>query len=148
MNGFAGGGQVNYNCKLYRTRDGGDTWENTDLPFGYAINGVWMTDTNRVYICGDYGSILLYGDTININTGITDHHAYDNRLVCYPNPASEFLQIKIPEPYNKEDLLLYNSTGVLIRKISAIKTKVDISDLSRGVYFLRAGDMVGKFIKE
>ncbi|MBK9026118.1 MAG: hypothetical protein IPL69_19780 [Saprospiraceae bacterium] len=107
MEWLAGGGTVNYNCKLFRTRDGGNTWENTDLPFGYSINGLWMTDTNRVYICGEWGSILLYGDTSNLSVGIPEHDQYDNKIVVYPNPASKILQLKIPEQSARVDLLLY-----------------------------------------
>ncbi|MBK6444226.1 MAG: T9SS type A sorting domain-containing protein [Bacteroidetes bacterium] len=147
-NGFAGGGTVNYNCKLFRTRDGGNTWENTDLPFGYSINGLWMTDTNRVYICGEWGSILLYGDTSNLSVGIPEHDQYDNKIVVYPNPASKILQLKIPEQSARVDLLLYTSTGLLIKRITGEKSRIDISGLASGIYFLKLNDRIGKFVKE
>ncbi len=147
MNGFAAGGLSNYNCRLYRTRDGGDTWENTDLPFGYSINGLWMADTNRTYIVADYGTILLYGDTSNLSTGIFSLANNENKIICYPNPATDFLEIKLPEQNRKDDLLFYNSTGQLIRRITAGKTRIDISNLAVGIYFVRVGEMSGRFLK-
>lgn len=148
LNGFAGGGTVNYNCKLFRTRDGGVTWENTDLPFGYSIYGVWMTDTNKVYICGEYGSILLYGDTTAISVGLPDLLSNDNKLICYPNPGMQFLEILGADQSPKTDLYLYDVTGQLINRMSGLKTRLDISGLAKGIYFLKSGEKTGRFIKE
>ena len=147
QNGFVGGGTVNYNCKLYRTRDGGATWENTDLPYGYSIKGLWMTDTNRIYISGEWGTILLYGDTSNLSTGISALVVSENKIECYPNPASDFVEVKLPEQNRNDDLLVYDSTGQLIRRITAGKTRIDISRLAKGIYFVRVGEMRGRFVK-
>lgn len=148
MNGFAAGGIANFNCKLYRTRDGGDTWENTNLPFGYSINGLWMADTNRLYIATDFGTIILYGDTARIITGIAEQVILNSRLVCYPNPAKNYLEVQLPERHKKDDLFIYNSTGALIRKISAGKTRIDLSGLAKGLYFISVRGEVGKFVVE
>lgn len=146
MNGFAAGGISNYNCRLYRTRDGGDTWENTDLPFGYNIHGLWMTDTNRVYIAADYGSIILYGDTADVITTIDKKLSIDNKIVCYPNPASEFVEIIIPGQYRNEELIIYNSKGQLVNRISGSEKHIVISGLENGIYFFRMKEKIGKFV--
>lgn len=148
LNGFAAGGLANYNCRLYRTRDGGDTWENTNLPFGYSINGLWMTDTNRAYVAAEWGTILLYGDTTNIITGLSNPMSSDNRLICYPNPASDYIEVQIPSHYQKENILLYNSMGKLIRIFSAGENRISIKGLAQGIYFLHVKDHYGKLIIE
>jgi len=148
MNGFAGGGTVNYNCKLFRTRDGGVTWENTDLPFGYSIKGLWMADTNRVYITGEWGSILLYGDTSNLSTGIKEFSNSISGIKCYPNPATDYVEISLPDKSNVDEILLYNSTGQLIRRFPPAGKSFNVSELLCGIYFIRAGEMTGRFVKE
>ncbi len=146
MNGFAAGGVANVNCRLYRTRDGGDTWENTNLPFGYSINGVWMADTNRLYVAAEYGTILLYGDTTRILTGISEPLRFDKRLVAFPNPASSFIDIEVPEQYRNEDLFLYNSTGQMIKRINSGEKRINISTLTKGIYFLRLKEKSKKIV--
>ena len=106
-----------------------------------------MTDTNRIYISGEWGTILLYGDTSNLSTGISALVVSENKIECYPNPASDFVEVKLPEQNRNDDLLVYNSTGQLIRRITAGKTRIDISRLAKGIYFVRVGEMRGRFVK-
>jgi hypothetical protein len=75
--------------------------------------------------------------------GIDDVVKDDIELLVYPNPSTSKLHISTKSKANR---LLYNSVGELI--ISTRKNEIDISNLPRGVYFLKVGNMVKKVIVE
>ncbi len=55
----------------------------------------------------------------------------------YPNPVKDFLTLDLSA--EETSALLFNTSGVLIRKIqcSSSKTKINFEDISPGIYFLR-----------
>ena len=80
----------------------------------------------------------------------------ENQLefTVYPNPVSEYLNIQLPTGTTKASINVFDMSGKLIRNsaISVGNTKVDVADLSTGVYILKL-DSEGKlgsrqFIKE
>lgn len=82
--------------------------------------------------------------------------AKENQLefTVYPNPVSEYLNIQLPTGTTKASINVFDMSGKLIRNsvISVGNTKVDVSDLTSGVYVLKL-DSEGKlgsrqFIKE
>ena len=65
-------------------------------------------------------------------------------LMVYPNPATDKMQITNASLRSKKDL--YNSVGQLI--FSTTKNEMDISSLSKGVYYLRCESKSKKVIIE
>jgi hypothetical protein len=65
----------------------------------------------------------------------------------YPNPASNVLNVKSQETLNLE---IYNNLGQFILR-SNNSNSVDVSSLSRGVYFIKVSNGINtstkKFIK-
>ncbi|MEZ5046445.1 MAG: T9SS type A sorting domain-containing protein [Chitinophagaceae bacterium] len=72
---------------------------------------------------------------------------YDNepmsKLVVYPNPTNSKLLIKNGELKMKE---LYNSVGQLI--LSTKENEIGVSNLPKGMYYLRCGNQVKKVVVE
>ncbi|MFD2561685.1 InlB B-repeat-containing protein [Aquimarina rubra] len=70
-------------------------------------------------------------------------------FVLYPNPANEVLNIKTDQPV--EQVEIYTLLGKKISSLSKINMEVDISDLSKGVYFINVktakGSSTKRFIK-
>lgn len=64
-------------------------------------------------------------------------------LEVYPNPASAIFYIKTAYKGNRE---LYNSIGQLLRSTKG--NKIDVSDLSKGIYYIRCGNSVKKVMVE
>ncbi len=68
-------------------------------------------------------------------------------MKLYPNPTEDFLIIENA----KEDLRIFNLLGeeIYSQKISNAneKTEIDVSKLSSGIYFVKSGDAVAKFMK-
>jgi hypothetical protein len=71
-----------------------------------------------------------------LSTSIDDHGMLPEDLKIYPNPASEWVIIQMPEGIGAAQLLLYNSLGVevLYNTISGTKSELNLEQLSTGIY--------------
>jgi len=77
--------------------------------------------------------------------GVEQHRV--NTLKLYPNPAVNELNIVLAE--ENSTVSIYNSVGqrVDVVHVSGTEYRLDISSYERGIYFVRSGDLVAKFIK-
>ncbi len=97
--------------------------------------------------CYEMGGIII-NDVIE---NIDDKYP----ILLYPNPSSSQITIELPHlPQKKTILTIYNLSGqqLITSQITEIKTVVDVSCLTGGVYFVKVANdekvMVGKVIKE
>ena len=60
-------------------------------------------------------------------------------ISVYPNPAKNAIIVSIPFVSNESTLIIYNIVGqeLLKQQITDIKTRIDISNLTSGIYFVR-----------
>lgn len=108
-------------------------YPNTDtisLKFKFASDGInnnregWMIDS----------LIFKY----NLGIGIKENSIQTKGFILYPNPTNNYLKIETLVPANQLILSIYNTTGQeLINRILNNETQVDISDLTRGIYFVK-----------
>jgi len=74
----------------------------------------------------------------------------ENIFSLFPNPAKDNLQIVISNNHNANDISVIDLTGKLVKNISINNTtniNIDVSDLNKGIYFIRIGQSVQKFVK-
>ena len=87
-----------------------------------------------------------------INTGINSVQPNDltDPIVVYPNPAADQINISNFEFGIGQNIEIYNALGekVISRIPNGIEQNVDVSALPRGLYFVRIGDKVQKFVKK
>jgi hypothetical protein len=96
-----------------------------------------------------YSSSSLGEDTDDnnpdITTGINNLSSANEVVKIYPNPASSMCFIELQNGHGYHSLQLTDVTGKVIRQLvlqpSVTKQKIDISDLSEGMYMVR---FVGK----
>ena len=62
----------------------------------------------------------------------------------FPNPAHEFIEI---QGENKDAIEVYNVDGRKITYKELTKNKIDISNLAKGIYLIKVGNNMGKFLK-
>lgn len=67
-------------------------------------------------------------------------------IKIYPNPTNSILYIEYAQTDKKRRIKIYDAVGQLI--ISTTQTVIDMSRLSKGVYFVIVGDVVKKIVKE
>jgi uncharacterized protein YjdB len=87
--------------------------------------------------------------TLNVEVtwgiGVEQHRV--NTLKLYPNPAVNELNIVLSE--ENSTVSIYNSVGQRVKEIvvSGNEYRLDISSYERGIYFVKSGNLVAKFIK-
>ena len=106
-------------------------------------------ETNDYYIptkTGDYFTIfnspICGTDTSNkihvVYNGINEINETESFNI-YPNPAYNDITIETPQSSGESILSIYNINGqeLLKQNITTNKTQIDISGLSKGVYFVK-----------
>lgn len=127
---------------LQTTADGsaiGQAWELYQGSWG-TISSSWqglnITMAIFPYLCG--------------SVGIEDNAANNMEFMLYPNPASEYVDVILPETAHNTEIALYDVTGKLVKKQNTTENSVRINvyDLSQGLYFVKVGNTTKKFVKE
>ncbi|MEE9408898.1 MAG: choice-of-anchor V domain-containing protein [Polaribacter sp.] len=113
--------------------------------YGSSVSGNGNGDTS-----GD--QVFLGKSSSTSSLGISEAKRLDFDM--YPNPATERLTIQLPSNTDKAEVKFYNYIGklALSKTISLDDNKINVKDLSAGVYILKVltEDKIGtqKFIKE
>ncbi len=125
-----------------------------------------ITATYEVYQSGNYYVLLMincgtktltvYGSGIYIDqyTGISEEAPSNNKMILYPNPVNDVLNISFAGTSNETNISIFNATGQLLRKINTNSQNnfaINVSDLQKGVYFIKIENgneiITNRFIK-
>lgn len=96
-------------------------------PTGLLV--VKETDANGCYASDSLEVTILF-----VGVSETD----ENAVLIYPNPATSFINIGLPESIQQADLVIFDLHGRVIftkKALNPIET-IDLSDVARGVYQL------------
>jgi hypothetical protein len=91
---------------------------------------------------------------ISETTGIDEQITKDKNISLFPNPSSNFITIKTPAYGGYGEFIIINIKGqqVIKQEFNNTNTAINISDLARGIYFIKVinknGIAVKKFVKE
>ena len=131
---------------IMKTTNGGNSWTPIQVPFQYSVFNVVFWDENNGWISGDYGEIAHYSN----NTGIQNPLNKDISEPVYPNPANNFIQLK--GNLEKSIVKIYDISGnCVLNKFVEDGNKIDIRELSTGIYFLQTPAVTNayyKFVKQ
>jgi len=87
----------------------------------------------------------------NLTTGLNNNPFEKLEVSIYPNPASEYITFNINQNQITK-VQIFNSMGILFKEFSITQsTQLDISDLPKGLYFVRLknySQQTIKFIKQ
>ncbi|MCL1867847.1 MAG: alpha-amylase family glycosyl hydrolase [Paludibacter sp.] len=144
------------------TNIGGNKWTISLSGFtasqvGVVINNGAATpaQTEDLFAKGDTGWIIdatptgpKHGATVDascLTSGITNIDA--NQFMIYPNPVKdELFFTSSSEKNNVEILDITGKTVVNLKSNSG--NSVDVSNLTSGIYFIKIGNNIGKFVKK
>ncbi len=128
----------------------------------YDVNSIDISDDSRTYLFAVGGSAFWID--IEMITNIDDSFVTNkNSLNINPNPAKDYIGItKLFEGFefsegSSNEVIIFNVFGQEILKISESNNsqfsihnsqfRIDVSGLPSGLYFVRFGDKVSKFLK-
>jgi len=94
------------------------------------------------------GGDIAFATYVDGTTGMNNFQI-ENDFAVYPNPANDFVTVKLNSNATNETYIFTNELGqiVLCGKISEGNSVIDISELARGIYFLKVGEENRKVIK-
>jgi hypothetical protein len=144
-------------------------FENINLPFDDANNDGYIafkiktlptlkvgdTFTNDASIYFDYNfPIVTKLASSTFKTLGTQDFEFSNYFTIYPNPAKAVLNISSKETIEVKSISIYNTLGQLVLVVPNAEkvSKIDVSSLTTGNYFIKINSDKGKsnarFIKE
>ncbi len=122
---------------------------------GIKINDFSIDVNNYLHLGTDIG--LFTNKTLL--TAIPEETQLTNGFEIYPNPAFEYIEISVGSRHalTNPDIRIFNVFGETVVNSSDLNNsqfsilnsqlRIDVSGLPSGVYFVRVGDKVGKFVK-
>jgi hypothetical protein len=101
-----------------------------------------------VYSTQDHSEDITYC----IETTGVEQIIAKNQLVIYPNPATDELQITNYELRSGDNLQILDISGKVITnyelKNTSNLTTINVSTLPQGIYFIKIGNSLGRFVKK
>ena len=141
---------VNWNVR-YRPQNG--QWTSaTANTNGYTITGLTGSTTYEIQVqanCGDgnasdwSASLFVTTKNVGINSWL------ENSVNLYPNPAKEYVDIRVDGDVNVTSMEVYDVYGKLLNAMNVVEnpTRINVSNLANGMYFVRVNTEAGAVTK-
>jgi len=140
----------------YRVENG--EWNNANTNTNtYVISGLVAETTYEIEVqadCGN-GNLSDWSTPIHISTAIDGIESWlENSVSLYPNPAKEYIDIRIDGDVNVTMMEVYDVYGKLINTMNVVEnpTRINVSGLANGMYFVRVttekGAVTKTFVKK
>ncbi|MDZ4668207.1 MAG: FG-GAP-like repeat-containing protein [bacterium] len=101
---------------------------------------------NEVLIGNARAGLRMYSAKINgVISSVKEQTNETPNWVLYPNPAQSFISVRTDKNCSKLGFEIYDLLGQLQSsgKMDAYETKIDLSSLTPGIYFLKGSDLEG-----
>jgi photosystem II stability/assembly factor-like uncharacterized protein len=150
---------VNTSGAHLRTTDGGITWQKGSF---FTFEGEYQagsTSFTNTYM-SPTTPIMGYGPRIlkyvGKNTSVDNNKSIKQEISIYPNPSSDFITIQLSnkglQPFADGDKVqIYDVLGIEVMSVGIglglSQQRIDVSHLPAGVYFVKVGGMVDRFVK-
>jgi len=139
---------------------------NNPVSFGNSVGSGWTysftfnTPGTYNYKCDVHGSFGMTGSIVvsPLATGTIENLADNSgRIMLYPNPASQYIELKIPTNYSPlKTLKVYSLAGAVLDELAfqenSLSLRYDVSKYRSGIYFIEINSQtrkdVLKFIKQ
>lgn len=94
-------------------------------------------------------SITVVKMKSDLYTGIPYLDSNGNSFFTYPNPVYNVLNLQYDNFVSNPKLYIYDYLGIVIHSeiITKLKTEIDLSGLSSGIYFISIGNYKSKIVK-
>lgn len=112
-------------------------WRGKEIKIAFVKNGTYQMAMDDVRV--------LYSETISV-----DENHLDSGINIYPNPANNVVNVKI-DNYETDDMITITDVSgrtLIAETVTNDEMKVDVSNLSKGLYIIKVGDVVDKIVIE
>ena len=151
----ANGNATSWNIR-YRVENG--SWSSaTSTTNSYVISGLVAETVYEIQVqanCGN-GNLSDWCEPIHISTTYDGIDSWlESSVSLYPNPAKEYVDIRVDGDLNVTMMEVYDVYGKLINTVNVIDnpTRINVSFLANGMYFVRvtteAGSVTKTFVKK
>lgn len=87
---------------------------------------------------------LVFGNSTGTNAP-----AVQQNIQVFPNPAHELISVKnLPEKLCQVNIYSITGTQVLSVQLNSVNQQINIGELPKGLYFLKANNQATKFTKQ
>jgi hypothetical protein len=112
--------------------NGGAIVSGTNIKIHYTIGEVNIQELNAGGIVVSEG--FINSNLVSVTLAVSDEDLLDTQILIYPNPATEFINIR--STLNIHKLELYTILGKKV--LTTMETKpINIGHISSGIYLLR-----------
>ena len=136
---------------------GGQLTTTTSNTNTYTITNLTGNTTYEIQVqanCGD-GNLSDWSPAITVTTKSVGIESWlENSVNLYPNPAKEYVDIRVDGDLNVTMMEVYDVYGKLVNTVNVIDnpTRINVSNLANGMYFVRvtteAGAVTKTFVKK
>ncbi|MFT6126085.1 MAG: photosystem II stability/assembly factor-like uncharacterized protein [Polaribacter sp.] len=121
------------------SNDEGASWEvlGVNLP-SVVVNDLYIHEASEMMFAGTYGrssyKIDLSGNILSLND-----NSIISEVIIYPNPASEYVQVTIPELIANVSVIIHDALGRKVMQQEITNTnsvRMDLNGISRGIYYV------------
>jgi len=138
---------------VYLSTDNGTTC-NT-INDGMATNNEYVRQLaiNDDYIFAATNSGLYRRKLSEIITDVADNKKQDKEIKVFPNPVKDFIEIGLPSSNQSPKIKIYSVEGIEVysKPSEGLNPsegyKIDVSSFAPGVYYVKVGDRVLRFVK-
>jgi hypothetical protein len=125
-------------------------WNFEGMPIQGETNDTLKPNLNGIYsVTVTSGSCILNSQTYTIiNVGITNTKSFLNGLKIYPNPTNSIINIEGLTKNENNTIQIFDVQGKLvITKTITEKGTIDLSELNKGVYVIKIGEIAQRIVK-
>lgn len=131
---------------IQHSRNAGSSWQTQYTLTGNPMNAsMTFTSYSTGFALGENG--LLLKTTIEDEPLSVTENKDPKKINIYPNPGNGTVAIQVDGNLRFSSISLTDMNGLSIKKFSANASKLDISDISQGSYFLKFETETGMVIK-
>ena len=123
---------------VLKTIDGGVNWITQNSTTSNGLKSVFFADANTGYAVGVNGTIIKTTST----TVLISENYFDNNITISPNPFSTETTISFSSEQKNTTIKIVNVLGCEILRfaLNDKSTTIDLSDVAKGIYFVRIED--------
>ena len=144
-----------YGGNIITSSNGGKTWtKEAEGLVSEMLLAAHFFSNSDILVVGNSKENSTPSVLMKVNATLVENNDFNNEFSIYPNPATDYIEISQPSENSKLSeglqIKIYDVFGeslISVAQTSSSVQKIDVSALPAGIYFVRVGEIIQKFIK-